>query len=263
MHLHELSALLDDIFLPGQFNDSCHNGLVIPGKEQVDSLLLGVSLNRGLIERALEIRADALLVHHGIFLNGNWSLPKSIMSWVAPLIRHDLSLFAYHLPLDAHGEFSHNRYLIDLLEAVNIDAFTPYGLIGDLPEPMNMQQILSRLPAHNWAEKMTAKAMKRSPVLDWDQGRWVCGSGPGTLNRVAVCSGRGGGELQAAAAAGAQLLITGEISEYHPEQAGILGISLIGLGHNLSETGGLWNLGNWLKKVTRLHITHMLEDNPL
>jgi putative NIF3 family GTP cyclohydrolase 1 type 2 len=80
---------------------------------------------------------------------------------------------------------------------------------------------------------------------------------------VAVVSGRGGSELELAAAAGADLFITGEISEHHPELAAIHRIGLIALGHGLSETGGLVRLGDWLRKMTPLEVGLAPLDNPL
>lgn len=263
MLLAELVNLLDDLFLPGQFNDSCHNGLVIPGRKTVDRLLMGVSLNRALIERAAASRADALLVHHGVFLSGNWMVPEAIAPWVRTLIQHDLSLFCYHLPMDAHAEFSHNRYLMDRLGAENIEAFSPYGLIADLALPISLGEALQRLPVQDWAQGQPIRHFGISPRLQWNAGRWVCADGPDTIRKVAVASGRGGSEISAAAQAGAQLLISGEISEHIPEQAAILGINMIAMGHYLSEIGGVIRLGEWLKKVTRLELTIHLEDNPL
>lgn len=263
MRLSELVSLLDDLFLPGQFSDGCHNGLVIPGKERVSRMLVAVSLNRTLIERAVEMKAEALLVHHGIFLSGNWFVPPGISAWVNRLMRNGISLFCYHLPMDAHAEFSHNRYLIDRLGVEDVDAFSPYGLVGNLPTPLGLEQILQRLPAQAWAADAAPRSFDISAPLQWNAGRWICSSGPDPVRRVAVVSGRGGGEINAAAAAGAQLLVSGEISEHLPEQASVLGINLIALGHYLSETGGLMRLGEWLKKVTRLDISFFFEDNPL
>lgn len=263
MHLAELTKLLDDVFLPGQFSDACHNGLVIPGNEQVSRLLVGVSLTRALIERALALKAEALLVHHGVFLSGNWSIPPAISPWVQDLVRHGISLFCFHLPLDAHAEFSHNRYLIDLLDAADVEALSAYGLLADLKTPLTIEQILQRLPTQDWAAALPVRSFELPVGLEWNRGRWLYRNGSDPIGRLAVVSGRGGGEIAAAAAAEAKLLISGEISEYHPEQASILGISLIAIGHNLSERGGLLRLGEWLKKVTPLDISFFFEDNPL
>ncbi len=263
MLLTELVNLLDDLFLPGQFNDSCHNGLVIAGRKEVDHLLLGVSLNRAVINRAIECKADALLVHHGIFHAGNWMIPEAISPWVRTLIQHDVSLFCYHLPMDAHAEFSHNRYLMDKIGAENIEAFSAYGLIGDLRNPLNMREILGRLPVQEWTEGLSTRSFDISSRLEWNAGRWVCSDGPEAIRRVAVVSGRGGTDINAAAQSGAHLLISGEISEHLPELAAILRINMIALGHYLSEIGGLIRLGEWLKKVTRLELSLHREENPL
>jgi len=263
MLLAELVNMLDDLFLPSQFSDACHNGLVIPGKDRVKQMLLGVSLNRALIDRAVHTKAEAVLVHHGVFISGNWSIPSSIRSWVESLIHHKISLFCYHLPMDAHLEFSHNRYLLDSLSVKDAEAFSPYGLIGDLPVSLDIDQVLKRLPAQKWGSDLPPFPINLPVSLQWDKGRWISRSGTDQIHRVAAASGRGGNDINAAAAAGAQLLITGEMSEHHPELASLLGINLIAVGHYLSEKGGLIRLGEWLKKVTCLDVSFFFEDNPL
>lgn len=263
MQLADLVSLLDDQFLPEQFEDGCHNGLVVPGGQEVHRMLLGVSLTRDLVDRAVEQKAQALLVHHGIFQSGPWFMPSTIFPVVKQLMNSDISLFAYHLPMDAHPEFSHNRSLAEALGAEKLETLGAYGLITQLPRPLTLDEVIDRLPEQKWADDLGVRRISGMPGMEWNQGQWICRYGPDPVRYVALVSGKGGGELDLAVSAGAELLVTGEISGHHPELAALRGINLISLGHELSETGGLQRLGEWLRKATSLDVMISEPSNPL
>jgi putative NIF3 family GTP cyclohydrolase 1 type 2 len=103
--LHAFDALLQ----PERFKDYGPNGLQVEGKGAVDRMVSGVTASRALIEAAIQARADAIFVHHGLFWRGQ---DGRVTGWMkqrlALLLRHDINLFAYHLPLDAHPELGNN-----------------------------------------------------------------------------------------------------------------------------------------------------------
>src|SRR6478609_5962757 len=108
----DLLAAFDTLLEPGRFKDYGPNGLQVEGRPEVRKLLSGVTASRALIERAIEERADAIFVHHGLFWRGH---DGRVTGWLkqrlALLLAHDINLFAYHLPLDAHPGLGNNAQL--------------------------------------------------------------------------------------------------------------------------------------------------------
>ena len=108
---HTLSAF-DSLLQPGQFRDYGPNGLQVEGKQELRRIVSGVTASRALIEAAIQARADAIFVHHGLFWRGH---DGRVTGWLKQrlglLLAHDINLFAYHLPLDAHAELGNNAQL--------------------------------------------------------------------------------------------------------------------------------------------------------
>ena len=114
--LKELEAELKQVLRPEQFNDYCPNGLQVQGREQISKLVTGVTACQELIDAAVAAKADALLVHHGYFWRGeDQSISGIKKSRIEALLKHDISLLAYHLPLDVHREFGNNVQLAQRL----------------------------------------------------------------------------------------------------------------------------------------------------
>src|SRR5215203_508306 len=139
-------AALDELLEPGSFGDLGPNGLQVPGGEEARRVVTGVSAQRGLIERAIELDAQLLLVHHGLFWDFHPSGLSPILAGpLRPLFKHDLALAAYHIPLDAHPELGNNALLAAALGCERHEAFHVYrgraigraGTFGDdgVPAP--------------------------------------------------------------------------------------------------------------------------------
>ena len=98
-----LLSVLEATLQQERFKDYGPNGLQVEGKATVRKLVSGVTASRALIEAAILEDADAILVHHGLFWRGQ---DGRVTGWMkqrlALLLAHDINLFAYHLPLDAH-----------------------------------------------------------------------------------------------------------------------------------------------------------------
>jgi len=109
MRLTDLVVALDGLLQPASFRDYCPNGLQVEGRPDVRRVLCGVTANVALIERAIAGGYDAILVHHGFFWRGE---DPTLTAWrlrrLRPLLVHEVSLIAYHLPLDAHPEVGNN-----------------------------------------------------------------------------------------------------------------------------------------------------------
>jgi dinuclear metal center YbgI/SA1388 family protein len=213
---------LDELLQPQRFKDYGPNGLQVEGRPQIQRLVSGVTASLALIEAAVQAQADALFVHHGLFWRGQ---DGRVTGWMkqrlALLLRHDINLFAYHLPLDAHAELGNNAQLgLRLgLQASGRFGEQDLGFIGAAAFD----------GAVALAEHVT-RVLRRPVTL-------VAGAA-GPIRRLAWCSGGAQGYFEDAIAAGAQAFITGEISEPQAHYARESGVTFIACGHHASERYG-------------------------
>lgn len=219
--LQNFSALLQ----PERFKDYCHNGLQVEGRADVGHLVSGVTASEALIRAAIEAGADALLVHHGLFWRG---FDGRIAGWMrqrlALLLAHDISLFAYHLPLDAHPTLGNNAQLGQLLGLKTESTFGEQ-MLGHLGRPVTSPWE-SDLALAGHIEAQLGRPVTLVPGH----------SGP--VHNVGWCTGGAQGCFEAAIAAGAQVFVTGEISEPQAHYARECGVSYIACGHHASERYG-------------------------
>ncbi|RZJ08940.1 MAG: Nif3-like dinuclear metal center hexameric protein [Rubrivivax sp.] len=222
-----LERQLNQWLEPARFKDYGPNGLQVEGRAEVRHIVCGVTASLALIDAAIAAGADTLLVHHGLFWRGQ---DGRVTGWMkqrlARLIRNDINLFAYHLPLDAHPELGNNAQLGAQL------GWTADGRFGD--------QDLGFIGGT--AETTTAALMAqlraltgREPVLAEGDAR--------PLRRVAWCTGGAQGYFEAAIAAGADVFITGEISEPQAHYARETGVAFIAAGHHATERYGVQAVG--------------------
>jgi dinuclear metal center YbgI/SA1388 family protein len=221
-----LLAAFDDLLQPARFKDYGPNGLQVEGKGQIGKLVSGVTASRALIEAAIAERADAIFVHHGLFWRGQ---DGRVTGWMkqrlALLLAHDINLFAYHLPLDAHAELGNNA---QLARHLGLQAESRFG-----------EQDLGFLGRRNdggaFADAQALAAylklrLNRPVVLVSPQKR--------PIHRIAWCTGGAQGYFEAAIAAGADAFITGEISEPQAHYARECGVAFLACGHHASERYG-------------------------
>jgi dinuclear metal center YbgI/SA1388 family protein len=228
-------AYLNELLDPGRFSDYGPNGLQVPGSDQVRVVVTGVSANRALIQRAVELDADLLLVHHGLFWRG---APLEISALQAgrlrPLFVHDVSLVAYHLPLDAHPVVGNNALLADGLGLSARGRFAvhggePLGISGTLPgDGLTAPELAARLG------ELCGQAPLAFP------------GGPERIRTVGVVSGGAADDLHEAAALGLDAFITGEPEERSQGAAEEEAIHFFAAGHHASERFGVRRLGELL-----------------
>jgi dinuclear metal center YbgI/SA1388 family protein len=222
----QLADAFDRLLQPERFKDYGPNGLQVEGRPEVRRIVSGVTASRALIEAAVADGADALFVHHGLFWRGQ---DGRVTGWMkqrlALLLQHDLNLFAYHLPLDAHPELGNNAQLGAVL---GLQAHARFG-----------EQDLGFLGARQDGASFDG------PQALADHVRRVLGrnvtlveGGGGPVSRVAWCTGGAQGYFEAAIAAGAQAFITGEISEPQAHYARECGVSFLACGHHATERYG-------------------------
>ena len=244
----ELLAAWDELLQPARFKDYGPNGLQVEGRSEVSHIVSGVTASLALIDAAIAEGADAIFVHHGLFWRGQ---DGCITGWmrqrVARLLQHEINLFAYHLPLDAHPELGNNAQLgarLGLRVQGNFGE-QMLGCWGDLDVPLNSVDAL--------AQQLQSLCGRAVVVVD---------AKPGPLRRVGWCSGGAQGYFEAAIAAGVDVFVTGEISEPQAHYARECGVSFIACGHHASERYGAPAVADFVAQRLGLRHSFIDIDNP-
>ena len=241
----EIEAHLAAQLSVDRFKDYGPNGLQVEGRAEVRRVVSGVTASLALIDAAIDAGADALLVHHGLFWRGQ---DGRLVGWlrqrVARLLGHDISLLAYHLPLDAHPELGNNAQLgLRLgLRADGRFGEQELGFVGPADACQSLESLSVRV----------AGALDRPPVVLAGDGR--------PLRRIAWCTGGAQGYFEAAIAAGADAYLTGELSEPQAHLARETGVAFLACGHHATERHGIEALGNHL--ASQFGLEHVFIDLP-
>jgi dinuclear metal center YbgI/SA1388 family protein len=240
---------LDSILDPAAYDDYGPNGLQVPGREAVETVVTGVSANVDLFTRARDESADLVLVHHGLFWAGPpRPLDRASKRRLQLLFDADMSLAAYHLPLDGHAEHGNNALLAD---AIGCESKAPFGqhkraTIG----------VVGRLPGDGIApDELVARvreATGRDPLAFTD--------GPERVRTVGIVSGAGADYLEDAIAQGLDAFVTGEPIERAMARAREAGVHFLAAGHYATETFGVRRLGDLL--AARFGVRHVFVDVP-
>jgi dinuclear metal center YbgI/SA1388 family protein len=245
----ELCAWLDVTLNAASFSDYCPNGLQVEGKSTVSHIIAGVTASQALINVAIDRGADTLLVHHGWFWKGEDSRVRGTRKTrLASILEQDINLIAYHLPLDAHPQYGNNAQLARVLGLPpTYETAGPGGLIwlGEMPEVCTLGEI---------AEKVE-KALGRVPQVIGDAGM--------PAQRLAWCTGAAQSMFGDAIDAGAQIFITGEISEQTVHLARETGVGFIGAGHHATERYGVQALGQAIEQEFGITVDFVDIDNPV
>jgi dinuclear metal center YbgI/SA1388 family protein len=246
-HRAEIETHLADLLAVDRFKDYGPNGLQVEGRNEVHRLVSGVTASLALIEAAIGLQADAVLVHHGLFWRGQ---DGRVTGWMrrrlGPLLARDISLFAYHLPLDAHAELGNNAQLGRRLGLAADGRFgdQDLGFIGPAAGASDALALADTV----------RRQLLREPVLLPGDGR--------TLRRVAWCSGGAQGYFEAAIAAGADAFLTGEISEPQAHLSRETGVAFLACGHHATERFGAPAVGEHLAARFGLEHHFIDIDNP-
>jgi dinuclear metal center YbgI/SA1388 family protein len=222
-HRNQIEAHLSGLLAVDRFRDYGPNGLQVEGKPEVLKIVSGVTASVALIEAAVTAKADAILVHHGLFWKGQ---DGRVTGWLKRrlelLLAHQINLYAYHLPLDAHPELGNNAQLGLKLKLVADARFgdQDLGFIGSPDKPLTLAAL---------AALLQYRLGRAATVIEGD-GR--------PLQRVAWCTGGAQGYFEAAIAAGADAFVTGEISEPQVHYARETGVAFLACGHHASERYG-------------------------
>lgn len=246
--LHELLHYTQELMQVERFKDYCPNGLQVEGKSVIKTIVTGVTASMALLEAAKEANADLVLVHHGYFWRNEdprvVGIKRNRLSY---LLKNDLNLMAYHLPLDAHAEFGNN---VQLGRELGI---SPSGFAGEsnlmaygnLDIPVTLEVFAAQVES----------ILHRTPLVIGDPRKLV--------QKVAWCTGAAQGYMDAAIELGVDVYISGEISEQTTHQSIESGVSYISAGHHATERYGVQALGRHLAE--KFDLMHKFVDikNPV
>jgi dinuclear metal center YbgI/SA1388 family protein len=243
----ELAAHLHELLNVNDFQDYCPNGLQVEGKSEIRKLATAVTASQAAIDAAVAWGADALLVHHGFFWRHE---PASLVgikaSRICALMRADINLFAYHLPLDAHPTLGNNAQLAAVLDLQDDGADSKrIWRTGQLSFPLSMDGFLDRI----------RRNLRREPL--WLKGR------SNEIQRVAWCTGAAQNYFIQAAEQEVDVFITGEVSEACYHVALETGVHYIAAGHHATERYGVLALADYLVANYDLEHQYIELPNPI
>jgi dinuclear metal center YbgI/SA1388 family protein len=248
--LPDIVAYLDELLEPARFSDYGPNGLQVPGREEIQTLVTGVSAGAELFERAAEHDADAILVHHGLFWSGApLALDRPAARRLRMLLEGDRSLLAYHLPLDGHQEIGNNALLAAAIGCAGWEPFPasespPIGVAGRFEG--------DGLDAATLTLRVREAVGGRAPLH--------FSSGPERVRSVGIVSGGGSPYLGAAIEQNLDAFLTGEPIERVMLQAQEAGIHYLAAGHYATETLGVRRVGELL--AAQFGLRHVFIDVP-
>lgn len=243
MVLNELRDYIASLLETGRFRDYCPNGVQVEGRAEVRKIASGVTASQRLLQAATAWGADMVLVHHGYFWRGEDAALTGIKRRrVAHLLQHDVSLLAYHLPLDAHAELGNNAQLARRLGFVVQGRFGEQDIacFGELEQAQRLEQLTQRI----------ASTLERAPQ--------VIGATDKTIRRIAWCTGAAQNYFMQAVELGVDAFLTGEISEQNVHVAEETGVVFIAAGHHATERYGVQALGTHL--ASRFALEHCFFD---
>jgi dinuclear metal center YbgI/SA1388 family protein len=250
----QLLNTLNELLSPHLVKDYCPNGMQVEGKGDIHHIVTGVTASQALIDAAISLKADAIVVHHGYFWkNEPYPIVGIKKRRIAALLEHNINLFAYHLPLDIHPSLGNNAQLAKVLGLTKVSAvshISPQGIVmqGDLSTAMGHQELSQKI----------GKALTRDVLSVGNKSQ---------IQRLAWCTGGGQGyidELINADSSDAKIdaFISGEISEQTTHSARELGIDFYAAGHHATERYGIKALGEYLAETFDVKVSFVDIDNP-
>ena len=221
-----------------QFTDYCLNGLQVQGTASVSKIVTGVTWSKKLVDYAAKIKAEMVVVHHGLFGNmlGQPPVVKGVMaSRLQQLLSNNINLVGFHLPLDAHPKIGNNASICRLLKLVNLQR-CDVGFVGDLERSKTIRSFLGAI------DKKVSSTIQ---ALQY---------GTKNVKRVGVISGGSSSEFELAREMGADTYICGDLRESVVRMVEESNMNLINIGHYNSEKFGVRNLGELIAKRFKIPV---------
>lgn len=251
MKTKQLTQYLNQLLNSDNINDYCPNGLQVEGKPEIGKIITGVTASERLIDAAIEHQADAILVHHGYFWKGESQVITGLKkNRLAKLLKHDINLLAYHLPIDVHSDLGNNAVLANLLGITNVvpvESVKPKGVLmqGKLSTPMSIDQF----------GQLVNSKLQREPLINAVNNELV--------SKIAWCTGGGQGYIDVAAELGVDVFLTGEASEQTIHSSREFSIHFVAAGHHATERYGVKSVGEHLANEFGLDVQFVDIHNPV
>ncbi len=248
MLTQDLIRFLDDLLQPWKYKDYCPNGLQIEGSSNIDKVICGVSLTEQLIDQAIVASAQAIVVHHGAFWQGDdYVITGYKYKRIAKLIKHNINLFAYHLPLDNHLQLGNNITLAQKLGLTNIRQASQQEFIwlGELHQPVKLIDFVATYTG------ITSHAAK----FFGDQDKLI--------SKIALCTGGAVSLFDQAIKCNVNLYLTGEIKENVMAQSLESGVAYLAGGHYVTERYGIMALSQYINDNLDLKSEFIELYNPI
>ncbi|MDR0291886.1 MAG: Nif3-like dinuclear metal center hexameric protein [Elusimicrobium sp.] len=225
--------------------DSSQNGLQVEGNDEVKKIVFGVSASMEFFKRAAAAGADMVITHHGLLWSDSPRITGVFRRRIDFLLKNNISLCAWHLPLDMHGAVGNNAQIAKKLGLRKLEAFGQYrgvkiGFCGVLKKPLSLKEV----------EEKTG--FEANIIFDF---------GPSKIKKIAIVSGGGQDMFRAAADCGADLFITGSAEEFVQEYARESGVNFMALGHYNSETFGVKALMEVVRKKFKTDVEFIDVEN--
>ena len=249
MKRDDLVSYLNEQLTCGRFKDYCPNGLQVEGCSEVQRVVAGVTASQALLDAAVAAGADTVLVHHGYFWRGEDGRVTGMRKRrLATLLRHDINLLAYHLPLDAHPLWGNNAQLAARMGWMAEGNFGDQDIawFGSLPAPLAPAALAAKL-----------EAVLGRPALCLDDGQ------ARPIRRIGWCSGGAQGYFEQAIALGLDAYVSGEVSEQTTHLARESGVTYFACGHHATECLGVAALAGHLATAFGLDCQFVDIANPV
>ena len=246
--LAQLATFLDTLLAPERFDERAYNGIQIETRVPITKIATAVSFTNEVIQQAINENVQALIVHHGVFRKGDdHPLTGRLYHRVSQMIKHDIALLGYHLPLDAHQEIGNNWKAAKDLGLTNNRAFLEFGgsdigVVGEIT-PLRFEAFKEQV------EQYYGRPAQLVKVHD-------------EVKSVAIVSGRANKCIKDAAEVGADCFITGCVDEGVWDDAHDYGVSFLGLGHYGTEVVGVEALAEVLQKQFQVPVVFLKTENP-
>lgn len=247
--LQEICRKLDQLLASQNFEDVCPNGLQVEGKKEVKKITTAVSASLETIQLALELKSDLLIVHHGLFwARDTFPIVGVKQKKISLLLKNELSLVAYHLPLDAHPDLGNNWRAAMDLGWENLEPFGKFGKVsvgvkGTFP-PVSREKFIEKLEQY------------------YQHPATIAPGGKGVISSAALISGSAHREISQAKAEGVDVFITGSFDEPNWYAAKEHGIDFIAMGHSATEKVGPRALSSFLAQSFALPVEFIDVPNP-
>lgn len=253
MKREELIAHLNEQLKPELFDDYCPNGLQVEGKEDIKKIVFAVSATKESVSYAYNNKACALIVHHGLFwkFHGTKPITGAFYHRISPLIKNDINLISYHLPLDGHIELGNAASIAQILNLKNIAPFGFYkgastGVSGEFTAPITGQELKEILE-----KKLNHQVYYSNPVENKK------------IHSIGIITGGANSEWREAFKKNLDAYITGEMSEHDYHESRESGIHMFAGGHHATEKFGIQNLMKYIeKKFPEIECKFIDSDNP-